>query len=187
VNPLKPLSAAFESLSLPFTLVGSLASSARGIPRSTKGVDIIVRIAPAHVDKLKAALGKEWSADKWQIRNAIRAGRDFNITHTPTGWKFDLFPAVSDFHESAMRRSTVALIVLNGDSFQCPISSPEDILLAKLRWYKDGGQVSERQWSDIGAVITISPKLDFNYLRHWAELLDILDLLEKALRDAATA
>ena len=32
---------------------------------------------------------------------------------------------------------------------QALVSSPEDTLLAKLEWYRMGGEVSERQWRDV--------------------------------------
>ena len=71
------------------------------------------------------------------------------------------------------------------ESVICPVSTPEDIVLAKLRWYKDGGQVSDRQWSDIGGVIATNPSLDVDYLRLWAGRLQVTDLLEKALTESA--
>jgi hypothetical protein len=30
-----------------------------------------------------------------------------------------------------------------------PIHPPEDILLQKLRWFRLGGEVSDRQWRDV--------------------------------------
>ncbi len=57
VNPLNPLSAALNSLQLPFVVVGSAASSARGVPRATMDIDLVVRITALHAEKLVAALG----------------------------------------------------------------------------------------------------------------------------------
>ena len=76
-------------------------------------------------------------------------------------------------------------LTIDGESVICPVSTPEDIVLAKLRWYKDGGQVSDRQWSDIGGVIATNPSLDVDYLRLWAGRLQVTDLLEKALTESA--
>ncbi len=39
-------------------------------------------------------------------------------------------------------------------------SSAEDTLLAKLTWYRDGGEVSERQWHDALGIIRVSGGAD---------------------------
>jgi len=47
-----------------------------------------------------------------------------------------------------------------------PFVTPEDILLAKLHWYRAGGEVSEVQWRDIkGIVRTRGQNLDVEYLK----------------------
>jgi hypothetical protein len=181
VNPLRPVSEALRALNLQFVVIGSVASGARGIPRYTEDVDLVVRISPFHADRLAAARGKEWYVEPQQVRDAIRAGRAFNVIHMFSGWKVDLFPAQTEFHESELRRATMTPVILDGEAFECPVSAPEDVLLAKLCWYKEGGQVSDRQWRDIGGVIATNPNLDMEYLRLWAARLRVTDLLEKAL------
>jgi hypothetical protein len=50
------------------------------------------------------------------------------------------------------------------------IASPEDIILAKLEWYRMGGEVSDRQWNDILGVLKLQGlRLDLVYLRQWAQ------------------
>ena len=45
-------------------------------------------------------------------------------------------------------------------------SSPEDIIIAKLQWYRIGGFVSERQWLDVIGVINVQGDLlDKKYLK----------------------
>ena len=64
-----------------------------------------------------------------------------------------------------------------------PFVSPEDILLAKLDGFRQGGEVSERQWRDIeGIVRTRFAKLDQSYLARGAERLGVTGLLERAMR-----
>lgn len=47
-----------------------------------------------------------------------------------------------------------------------------------------GGEVSERQWRDVLGVIKIqADKLDEAYLRRWARVLNVSDLLERALEE----
>jgi hypothetical protein len=65
------------------------------------------------------------------------------------------------------------------------VATPEDVLLSKFRWYLDGGQVSEVQWRDVIAVVkTQAGKLDWLYLRRWAQEPQIVDLLERARQEA---
>lgn len=65
------------------------------------------------------------------------------------------------------------------------MKSPLEVLLSKLEWYRQGGEVSDRQWSDVVGVLKAQPgHLDEDYLRGWADRLGVRDLLDKALRDA---
>lgn len=60
-------------------------------------------------------------------------------------------------------------------------ASPEDVILAKLDWYKQSGQ-SERQWHDVlGIIKAQGSRLDLAHLRRWADHLGIGDELEKAI------
>lgn len=64
-------------------------------------------------------------------------------------------------------------------------ASPEDTILAKLEWFRLGGEVSERQWRDIlGVMKTRAGELDLAYLRQWADELQVADLLDRALQEA---
>ncbi len=66
-------------------------------------------------------------------------------------------------------------------------ASPEDILLHKLAWYQLGGQVSDRQWGDILGVIRVqADSLDVAYLRSWAPVLGVSDLLARAWPEAVS-
>lgn len=65
------------------------------------------------------------------------------------------------------------------------MTSPEDVILSKLEWFRMGGEVSERQWRDIlGVLKTREGELDLNYLHKWASELKVHDLLERALKES---
>jgi hypothetical protein len=75
--------------------------------------------------------------------------------------------------------------MLEGSERPFNIASPEGTILNKLEWYKMGGGVSDRQWNDILGVLKIrGTMLDMQYLKRWAAVLDISNLLERALEDA---
>lgn len=65
------------------------------------------------------------------------------------------------------------------------VASAEDTILAKLEWYRLGGDVSDRQWGDILGVMKVQAgKLDLAYLQEGARLLKVADLLDRARKEA---
>ena len=65
------------------------------------------------------------------------------------------------------------------------IATAEDIILAKLEWYRLGNEVSERQWNDVLGLLRLQgAALDLAYLRSSAADLGIADLLDRARREA---
>ena len=59
------------------------------------------------------------------------------------------------------------------------------MILNKLDWYRQGGCISERQWNDVLGVLKVQQtSLDREYLRRWAEDLNLVDLLSRAIADA---
>ena len=65
------------------------------------------------------------------------------------------------------------------------ITSPEDIVLQKLDWFRIGGNVSEQQWRDVTALLRIrAGQLDDRYLDEWAKRMSLEELLTRARRDA---
>lgn len=67
--------------------------------------------------------------------------------------------------------------------YSVPVASAEDIILAKLEWKRI--TPSERQWQDACNVAMAQwPRLDQEYLRHWAAELGITAELKELLRQA---
>jgi len=186
MNPLagtlKSLVSVLERLGIPFAIGGSMASSARGVVRSTLDVDIVAAITAQHADRLAAELGRDWYADPEQMRQSIAARRAFNLIHIRLGNKVDIFPATGEFHCMQLQRASRMEIPFLDDSTEYPVVTAEDILLAKLRWYKDGGEQSERQWRDIAGIVAANPAMDIDYLDRWASALGLADLLARALK-----
>ena len=85
-----------------------------------------------------------------------------------------------------MRQLARRLAVDLGDGRRLYVHPPEDILLQKLRWYRLGGEVSDRQWRDITGIVRVQGRnLDEEYLSEGAAILAVSDLLERALGERA--
>lgn len=181
---LAELVAALNRLKIRYAVGGSLASSAHGTMRATFDADLIAMIGPYQVRGLCAELGKGWYADEEMMERALNQGRAFNLIHMGSAIKVDIFPVTSEFHQVQMERAQLTRLQ-PPVSVDCVVTTAEDILLAKLRWYADGGRVSDRQWNDITGLIATNTALDWEYVNEWAGRLGVAGLLEKARADVA--
>ena len=83
---------------------------------------------------------------------------------------------------SARERGRKSMIVMQNPERRVFVKSAEDTRLRKLQRYRFGGEVSDRQWSDVtGIVRTQGERLDREYLRRWSETLGVDDLLAPAM------
>ena len=179
---------ALEGLRVPYLVGGSLASSTYGLPRATQDVDVVADLRQQHVADLLDALGPEFYADEEPIREAIRTRSSFNVIYLPTMFKVDIFSVgPGPWAREEMARRRLERIGDEEDGASLYFCSPEDTVLHKLEWYRAGGAVSDRQWSDILGVLKVQAKaLDLEYMRYWAVDLGLDRLLDQALREAGT-
>jgi hypothetical protein len=185
---LRQIGEVLDRLGIRYAAGGSVASSYHGIARATNDVDLVAEIRPAQARALAEALGRDFYADEDMIRDALLAGRPFNVIHLKTTYKFDFFPASGDARGALqLERRVVVEADLAGGPVSLPVTSAEDTILAKLAWFKKGGCTSARQWNDVLGVVRIQEgRLDLAYLREWAPRLGVADWLERALVEGAT-
>jgi|HubBroStandDraft_6_1064221.scaffolds.fasta_scaffold45605_3 hypothetical protein len=174
-----------NSLGLRYFAVGSVASSIHGLPRFTQDVDLVVQLDQTHVEPIASLTEREFYMDRDEANRAVRSGRPFNLIHLATASKIDIFPMQqNEFHRSEMSRSSGEAWVNPGEgTIQLPVASAEDTILSKLIWYKQGGEVSDRQWSDLLGVATGTGR-DWEYMRAWAPRLGVAELLERLFHEA---
>lgn len=171
-----------EGLGVPYFIGGSLATAVHGVARATMDVDIVVDLRPEHVDRLVAGLGDAFYVDDEVVRDAIRRQRSFNAIHLATMFKVDVFVRSGQPFDRSQYERRVLASLTEEPGHNAYVASPEDNVLAKLNWYRMGGEVSDRQWRDITTVIAVQgDRLDLAYLHLWAGRLDVADLLERAL------
>jgi len=174
-----------ERLGIPYAIGGSLASSLHGVMRSTLDVDIVADMRLEHIQPLVAALSKDFYADDEMMRDAIEHKSSFNLIHYDTAFKVDIFIRKSRaFDQMQLERRRTSIIATDPEQ-SVYVTSPEDVILSKLEWYRMGGEVSDRQWRDIlGVLKTRAGDLELVYLRKWAQELNVTDLLERALKES---
>jgi hypothetical protein len=99
--------------------------------------------------------------------------------------KIDFFVAAGTGFSAVQLKRRRLELVSRDPEVRVFVASPEDTVLAKLSWYRSGGEVSERQWVDVQGVLRVQGvSLDFTYLISTARELHIEDLLERALNEA---
>ena len=173
----------FERLGIPYLIGGSFASAVHGIVRATMDVDLVADIKPSHISSLVALLENEFYIDAEMILDAIQHTSSFNLIHLETMFKVDVFILKQRPFDLNQMQRRISQSVGDSPGDQAYFSTAEDIVLAKLEWFRAGGETSERQWRDIMGVLDLqSDRLDLEYLKKWAATLGIRDLLQRAIQ-----
>ncbi len=177
--------AAFESLGVDYLIGGSVASSVFGEPRQTVDADLVARLLGQHAEPLVKQLAGEFYADLPAILTAVQNQGSFNLIHLDTMTKVDVFVSWrSPFGQSQFSRRQKKSVG-QFPALELYFASAEDTVLAKLDWYRKGGEVSDRQWRDLLGVLKVQAgTLDMDYLKLWADELGVADLLNRALDEA---
>lgn len=178
------VAAAIEASGGDYFIGGSIASSLQGEPRATNDIDFVVAMLSIRVKAFAEALGPDFEVDQAMLRQALSSAATANIFYLPMVTKIDLFglgSAPYDEVEFARRRR----VKVRASGEELWIKSPEDTVLRKLLWYREGGYVSETQWRDVVSVLRVrGPELDQKFLDVWAGRLGVEALLARAWRAA---
>lgn len=174
-----------EKLEVPYFVGGSVASGLLGEPRSTKDVDFIADLRDRHVDPLIMEMKEDFYVPASLLREAVRERRLFNVIYQPDYFKVDLFPMRDTrFAREEMGRRRMEIFVKDPER-KIPVATPEDLVLSKLNWYRQGGDVADQQWRDVLGIMKIHRgNLDLGYLQEMAASLAITDLILRALAEA---
>lgn len=179
------VAAALERLDVDYAVCGSLASSVYGEFRATQDVDIVARLRPFHAVPLLRALTPAFYIPDDAVQDAIRRGRSFNAIHTEWAEKIDVFvPPDSRWTEYQLRRRELKVLnpATGGSAY---FVSAEDVVLAKLDWFRRGGEVSGQQWRDVQGVLRLrGEELHRDYMDERAAELGVSDLLVRARTEA---
>lgn len=166
---------------------GGLASSILGERRTTEDADIAVLLNEDNVHRLIEAMLSDFYISEVAVEDALsNRTNTFNVIHLASAIKADIYPirANDEFRTTAItRRRRVYSSDFPNLSFY--ICSAEDIVLQKLIWYRIAGNESHKQWRDVLGVLKLqAEQLDFDYLWHWANRLELIEEVDRALTQA---
>lgn len=172
--------AAFEQIQIPYLVTGSIASAMYGEPRLTNDIDIVADVLPKHVDALiRAFPTSDFYIDDEMIRQVLVHGGQFNIIHPASGLKVDVIlrrDTPFDISRFSRRRR-----LQPSKEYQADFAAPEDVILKKLHFYKEGG--SDKHLRDIAGIVKVSgAELDRGYIAEWATRLNVGDIWTAILR-----
>jgi hypothetical protein len=188
-NPISPddqrafnlrLFTTLESLGVSYAIGGSVAAMMYSEPRFTIDVDLMVSAPLQQLNQLVREV------ESWQVyitpfeaivETNLPGGMPFNIIDGTIGTKADLYIAQnSGLDASAMARRR-KLVWDRETGTAAWFLSPEDVILYKLSYYRQGGEGAQKHPTDIARMLDmIGSQLDLTYLSHWAAAIGVADL-----------
>ncbi len=125
-----------KTLGIPYVIGGSLASSAWGEMRQTNAADIAILLRPADVEGLISTFGGPFTISRVNVEEALASAYEFRsaqLTHMDEAFKIDLFLLRDgEYQRSELDRARLVEI---GPGSALRFAAPENIILAKLRWF----------------------------------------------------
>ena len=172
--------AAIERVGLRYFVTGSTVTIFYGEPRFTNDIDIVVNLsAPAVREFVQQFPENEFYVSEDAALDAVERHSQFKILHPQTGLKVDvIIPAPTEFNLSRFARASR---VRTGPDWDAAFSSPEDAIIKKMEYFREGG--SEKHLRDIAGVLRTSKEsIDMAYIDRWAGILNVQDIW-KSIQD----
>lgn len=175
---LKDVSSFLSSHKIPYMITGAWSVIFYGRPRASHDIDFVVELHKEDLSQIVNVfdrLPEEFLIQVDSILDAVDKKSIFQVLHLPTMLKLDFWILTDEeFDKSRFKRRKAVEIL--GQLMQ--ISSAEDTIIQKLRWYKMGK--IEKHLIDAAFVYRIQQKnLDKRYLGLWVKKLK----LEKFYRE----
>lgn len=164
----------FEHLKIPYIVTGAVAAMAYGEPRLTNDIDIVAAVDEHHIAGLITAFPPdEFYISEDMMKEAISHKSQFNIIHPASGLKVDvIIKKDTPFDNSRFGR---AKRIYPSESYQANFASPEDVIIKKMEYYREGG--SEKHLRDITGILKISGDVvDWNYISGWVQCLGLTEI-----------
>jgi hypothetical protein len=178
---LRYLVEALEGLGIEYMVAGSHAAMYYGEPRLTRDVDVVATLRPERLPALLQQFpSDEFYVDAEAAREAAETSGQFNIIHPGSGLKIDVYvnPATAYDRTRLARRQKLPL----APDIEAYFARPEDVILYKLLYAREGGELHLR---DVLGIIRVSgPELDERYIVEWADRLGVAAVWEQLRHQA---
>lgn len=184
VEVLKDFVEVLEKFGIRYAVGGSIASSFYGKVRFTVDADITVEPFENLAEKFYENLKTKFYISKSAMYQALSSRSSFNIIDIQTSFKIDVFICKDIAFQRQMLKHPNKIQLSEQIEKNFSVVLPEDIILLKLQWYQSTDNTSKKQWDDILGVFAVQAgKLDYDYLKKWAENLELTEILQKALSE----
>jgi hypothetical protein len=168
---------ALERLGIRYALVGSYASGVWGETRFTQDIDLLLELGVANVVQLCNAFpAEEFYVSQSAAQEAVARCGQFNVIHPASGNKIDFMVAGKTAWSTAQleRRKRVVLF----KEQEVDVAAPEDVIIGKLVYYREGGSVKHLR--DITGILKISgAAVDREYITQFARQLGLSDIWQQ--------
>ena len=168
-----------ERLHLPYFVTGSTVTIFYGEPRFTNDIDIVVDLPTSAVEEFCLQFPEDdFYVSQQAASDAVRRRSQFNIIQPRSGLKVDVIvPSPSEFNRTRFAR---ARRVQAGEGWDAAFSSPEDAMLKKMEFFREGG--SDKHLRDITGVLkTSGNEIDTAYIDRWADTLGLTEIWQAIL------
>ena len=158
-----------ETMNVTYAIVGSFAGGAYGEPRFTHDIDIVVGLQDSQIAALCSSFpDPEFCVSQAAVREAVARRGQFNVIHPTSGNKIAFMMSGTDLwsRNQLARRENVRIL----SERSVYLASPEDVILGKMVYYRDGG--SEKHLRDITGILRVRDA-DHEYITQFAEQLDV--------------
>jgi len=174
------LMATLEELGVVYAIGGSVAAMMYSQPRLTIDVDVMVSAPVRQLSQLvQAVLSRQVYITPLEniIETNLPYGLPFNIIDGTIGTKADLYIAKNTGMDASAMARRRRLVWDRETGAEAWFLSPEDVILYKLSYYRQGGEVAQKHPTDIANMLSvIGSKLDLAYLTQWATEIGVADL-----------
>ena len=169
-----------EELGVVYAIGGSVAAMMYSQPRLTIDVDLMVAAPLPQLSQLVQTV------QNWQVyitpleailETNLPYGLPFNIIDGTIGTKADIYLAKNTGLDASAMARRRRLVWDRETGTEAWFLSPEDVILYKLSYYRQGGEVAQKHPTDIANMLgVIGAQLDLAYLAHWATEIGVADL-----------
>ncbi|HMF31643.1 MAG TPA: hypothetical protein VKK79_09525 [Candidatus Lokiarchaeia archaeon] len=176
-----------KSAQIEYVIVGGFAAIARGMPRTTMDLDVIIENDPEKILQLFTAL-KERNFDiiDYQAQSAMLAGSNISIFDDLSPLRVDLKVAVKKIDRIALKHAKSE----SYEGIQINIASPELILFGKVLYLGDIGDIPDDELLEYGdvrdffAVVQQAAELNLDWIRKRVAEQGLAETFERLYRVA---